>query len=155
MFADTTQVNQYLRFVAASKTVLITLITGATSANGGLNFDGGSMGDQSITVPAGWMVRIDVENHDVIPHSAIVIQSQTPLPPTPSKPAFSRAFTVHLGDGLPPQSGHDTMQFVANPAGQYLIACGVPGHAAGGMYVQFIVSPAASAPSDSGTIGPP
>jgi sulfocyanin len=153
--ADSTRVNKYLSYNSGTKTAYITLIAAATSVNGGLNFNGGSKGDQTITVPAGWTVHINFQNHDIIPHSAIVIRNQSPVPVTPSKPAFPVAFTTHLSDGLPAQTGHDTIQFKASSAGQYLIACGVPGHAVTGMYVNFVVSPTASAPTNTGTIGPP
>lgn len=152
---DTTTVNKYLSYDAVARTVDIKLVAAATGALGGLNFNGGTNGDQTITVPAGWAVDIDFLNEDAIPHSAIVIEDQKPIPASPSKAAFPRAYTAHLADGLSPQTGHDTMHFVANQAGHYLIACGVPGHAVGGMYITFVVSPTASAPTNTGTIGPP
>ena len=47
------------------------------------------------------------------------------------------------------------MHFKADKSGDYFIACGVPGHAASGMYINFVVSPTASRPTNTGTIGPP
>jgi hypothetical protein len=67
--------------------------------------------------------------------------------PAPDKPAIERAYTAHLTDGLPPQNGEDTMNFTApSSPGNYLIACGVPGHAPSGMWIKFVVT-AAQAPS--------
>ncbi|HEX6965219.1 MAG TPA: sulfocyanin-like copper-binding protein, partial [Gemmatimonadaceae bacterium] len=89
--SDSTAINKYVSYDAGTKTVAITLISAATSTNGGLNFNGGSKGDQTITVPVSWTVRIAFRNHDIIPHSALVIRNQTPIPVTPSKPAFPHA----------------------------------------------------------------
>jgi sulfocyanin len=152
---DSTTVNKYLSYDSSDSTVYLKLVAAATSALGGLNFNGGSSGDQTITVPVGWTVDIDFLNEDAIPHSAIVIDDQKPIPAAPTKAAFPRAYTAHLFDGLSPQTGHDTMQFKADQAGHYLIACGVPGHAVSGMYINFVVSPTASTPTNAGTIGPP
>lgn len=153
--SDSTVVNKYLSYDVADSTVHLRLVAAATSALGGLNFNGGSSGDQTITVPVGWTIDIDFLNEDAIPHSAIVIGDQKPIPASPTKAAFPRAYTAHLFDGLSPQTGHDTMHFKADRPGHYLIACGVPGHAVSGMYINFVVSPTASAPTNTGTIGPP
>jgi sulfocyanin len=149
----TTKVNAFMSYDSGARTVAITLIAALNSAQGGFNFNGGSSGNQVMTVPAGWTVNIDFHNHDAIPHSAIVVKDQTPIPAAPSDPAFPRAYTNDLVSGLPAQTGHDTMQFTATPAGSYLIACGVPGHAPSGMYIRLVVSPTAKVPSNTGTIG--
>lgn len=150
-----TRINRYLSYDSSARSVALTLIAAANSAQGGFNFNGGSVGNQTITIPLGWSIDIDFQNHDVVPHSAIVMAAQTPLPSVPEKPAFPRAYTSHLIDGLPAQTGHDTMRFTADKAGDYLIACGVPGHALSGMFIRFVVSADATAPSDSGTIASP
>ncbi len=150
--AGMTRVDRYLSYDSSAKSVALLLIAAANSAQGGFNFNGGSAGNQTITVPLGWSIDVDFQNHDVVPHSAVVIADQSPLPAIPENPAFPRAYTSHLIDGLPAQKGHDTMQFTASKAGDYLIACGVPGHALSGMFIRFVVSAGATAPSDSGTI---
>jgi sulfocyanin len=147
-----TKVNKFLSYNAGKKTVSIKLYAAYNSAQGGFNFNGGSSGNQTITVPANWMVTIDVTNVDAIPHSAIIIADQMPIPNAPSTPAIPRAYTNHLTDGLPPQNGHDTMSFRASPAGNYLIACGVPGHAPSGMYIKFVISATATAPTNTGVV---
>ena len=145
--------NSFISYDPDTKTVMIQLISAFNSAQGGFNFNGGFSGNQTITVPTGWTVTIDVQNRDAIPHSAIVIKDQQPMAAAPEDPAFARAYTSHLVDGLPAQNGHDTMEFAAATAGNYLIACGVPGHATSGMYIRFIVSSDARIPSNTGTIG--
>jgi len=145
--APDTKVNQFMSYNATTKTVNIQVFAAFNSVQGGFNFNGGSGGSQTITVPTGWHVNIDVVNKDAIPHSAIIIADTRPIPNAPDHPAIERAYTAHLTDGLPAQNGEDTMNFQA-PAtpGNYLIACGVPGHAPSGMWIKFVVA-AAQAPS--------
>ncbi len=142
-----TKVNEFLSYNASTKTANIKLFAAYNNQQGGFNFNGGSNGSQTITVPANWTVNMDVVNKDAIPHSAIVIADTRPIPNAPDHPAIARAYTSHLTDGLAPQTGEDTMNFTATPPGNYLIACGVPGHAPSGMYIKFVVAPSATAPA--------
>ncbi|HEU6450080.1 MAG TPA: sulfocyanin-like copper-binding protein, partial [Gemmatimonadaceae bacterium] len=93
-----TKINRYLAYDSSARSVALTLVAAANSAQGGFNFNGGSVGNQTITVPLGWSIDIDFQNHDVVPHSAVVIADQSPLPAVPEKPAFPRAYTSHLID---------------------------------------------------------
>ena len=140
-------VNEFLSYTAETKTVTLKLFAAFNSVQGGFNFNGGSQGTSTITVPLGWTVNADVVNKDAIPHSAIVLADTKPIPNAPDTPGIQRAYTAHLTDGLQPQNGEDTMNFTASPAGSYPIACGVPGHALSGMYIRFVVSPTATVPS--------
>ena len=149
---DSISVSPFVSYDASTKTVHVRLICALNSALGGFNFNGGSRGDQTITVPLGWRVHFDVRNNDAIPHSAIVIADTKPIPSVPDQPAFPAAYTSNLTAGLAPQTGHDTMDFTADKAGNYLIACGVPGHATSGMYIRFVVSATATAPTNTGTM---
>jgi len=47
---------------------------------------------------------------------------------------------------LPPQA-KDKMRFTAQPAGEYLFFCGVPGHGLAGMWIRLRVSSEAKAPA--------
>ncbi len=147
--APDTKVNQFMSYNAGTKTVNLKVFAAFNSVQGGFNFNGGSAGSQTITVPTGWNVNINVVNKDAIPHSAIIIADTRPIPNAPDKPAIERAYTAHLTNGLPAQNGEDTMNFVApTTPGKYLIACGVPGHAPSGMWINFVVA-VAQAPSYS------
>lgn len=122
-----------LRWDSASKTVTFQLIAGLTGQNGALNYNGFHDSGLTLVVPLGWRIEINFRNHDgVLPHSAEVIRPQTPLPTQPVEPAIPRAFTNKLLEGLPSEA-RDEMGFVAQPVGEYLIYCGVPGHGAAGM----------------------
>lgn len=137
----------WLSFDAAARAVRFELIAGLTGLNGALNFNGFRDGELTLVVPVGWAAQIDFRNHDgMLPHSAEVIAPQTPLPTQPATPAITRAFTTRLATGLPPE-GTDNMRFTAQPAGEYLIFCGVPGHGAAGMWIRLRVSASATTPA--------
>ena len=137
----------WLSFDPATKTARFQLIAGLTGLNGALNFNGFRDGELTLVIPVGWTAEITFKNHDgMLPHSAEVIAPQTPLPAQPVSPAISRAFTLNLQAGLPPE-GMDVMRFAAQPAGEYLIFCGVPGHGAAGMWIRLRVSATAQTPA--------
>jgi hypothetical protein len=146
--AQETRVDStWLSFDPATKTARFQLIAGLTGLNGALNFNGFRDGALTLVIPLGWTTEIAFRNHDgMLPHSAEVISPQTPLPTQPVSPAIPRAFTLNLAAGLPPQ-GTDVMRFAAQPVGEYLIFCGVPGHGAAGMWIRLQVSATAHAPA--------
>jgi len=137
----------WLSFEPAAKTARFQLIAGLTGLNGALNFNGFRDGGLTLVIHVGWKAEIAFRNHDgMLPHSAEVISPQTPLPTQPVSPAIPRAFTLKLAAGLPPQ-GTDVMRFAAQPPGEYLIFCGVPGHGAAGMWIRLRVSATAQVPT--------
>ena len=142
--APTTQSPQidcnWLSVDSASKTATFQLTAGLTGLNSALNFNGFKDGGLTVTVPVNWNVVIQFTNHDgMLPHSAEVIDTVKPMPAGPLDPAFPRAMTVRLTQGL--GSGEkDTIRFTASKAGSYLIFCGVPGHGLAGMWLHLRVS---------------
>jgi sulfocyanin len=140
------KVNEFLSYDPAAKTVALKLFAAHGSVNGGMNFNGASNGGSTITVPVGWSVSWKFTNEDAIPHSAIVLVNKMPFPAQPQEPAIPRAYTNDVTAGLP-TNGTDQTTFKASPAGQYVIACGVPGHAPSGMWIHFDVSADAKVPS--------
>ncbi|HXY32515.1 MAG TPA: sulfocyanin-like copper-binding protein [Gemmatimonadaceae bacterium] len=144
--ASVVKVNDYLSYDADAKKVTLSLVAGDGDPNGGMNFDRGFTGNKTITIPAGWTVTWHFVNHDAIPHSAIVLPDNMPFPAIPQTPAIGGAYSVHLTDGIP-TDGTDEANFTASPAGTYVIACGVPGHAPSGMWIRFVVSATATEPS--------
>lgn len=138
-------VNEFMSYNPGTKKVKLKLFAALGSDNGGMNFNGGSRGKLTITVPEGWAVHVDFQNKDAIPHSAIVLADKMPFPMAPDRPAISRAYTKDLTAGIP-TDGTDTMDFTASPAAKYLIVCGVPGHGPSGMYITFVVSATAKVP---------
>src|SRR5437763_14058122 len=136
----------WLSVDAAAKTVRFQRIAGLTGVNGALNFNGFSDGGLTLVVPGGWHTEIDCRNHDgMLPHSAEIIVPQTPLPTQPVPPAIPRAFTLRLNEGLVSETT-DTLRLTAQPPGDYVLVCDVPGRGAAGMWSHFRVAASAEAP---------
>ena len=147
--AGSVKVNRFMSYNASTKTVSLDVIAALTNQQGGFNFNGGSNGSQTVTIPQGWSVKMHVKNVDAIPHSVIVIADQRPLPNAPDAAAIPRAYSAHVNDGLAPQNGADEVDFRASKAGDFLIYCGVPGHGPSGMFIKLVVSSSATVPAYS------
>src|SRR5690348_14721928 len=130
----------WLQVDSTTRTVTFQLVAGLTGLNGALNYNGFRDGGLTLQVPLGWSVVIHFRNHDgMLPHSAEVIAETHPLPTGPVAPAFPRAFTLRLDQGLISEQSDD-LRFIADKGGKYLIFCGVPGHGAAGMWIRLDVS---------------
>src|SRR5947209_18456619 len=141
----------WLQVDTVTKTVTFQLVAGLTGLNGALNFNGFRDGELTLTVPLGWTVVMEFRNHDgMLQHSAEGIAETHPLPTQPVTPAFPRAVTVRLAEGLPSE-GRDDLRFIADKGGSYLIFCGVPGHGAAGMWIRLEVSGSVRQPSLAAT----
>jgi sulfocyanin len=139
--------SSWLTVDTTAKTATFQLTAGLTQLNGGLNFNGFNDGKLTLTVPTNWTVVLRFVNHDAnLPHSAEVVDTTKPMPAGPVEPsAFPRAMTVRLMQGL--GSGEaDSVRFVANKAGSYMIFCAVPGHGLAGMWIRLKVSPTEKLP---------
>ena len=138
----------WLTVDTTAKTATLQLTAGLTQLNGGLNFNGFNDGKLTLTVPTNWTVVLRFANHDAnLPHSAEVVDTTKPMPAGPvDPPAFPRAMTVRLMQGL--GSGEaDSVRFVANKPGSYMIFCAVPGHGLAGMWIRLKVSPTEKRPT--------
>ena len=134
------RVNEFLTYDRRSRTVSLQLIAGYNGLNGSLNYNGATNGHHGLYVPTGWRIHVAVTNRDSdLQHSAIVVQKVLPPPIEPTEPAFPAAALPQLDEGLH-EDETGTIDFVADRAGQYMIACGVPGHAQAGMWLQLAVS---------------
>jgi len=143
---DPVKVNEFMSYDPAAKTVALKIFSAHGSTNGGMNFNGGASGSQTITIPVGWSVAMTFTNEDAIPHSAIIVPNKMPFPAQPQDPAIARAYTADVTGGLMTGKSDQTT-FKASPAGEYLLACGVPGHAPSGMWIHFNVSADAKVPA--------
>ena len=130
-----------------TKTATFQLVGAQTNLNSGLNFNGFNDGKLTLTVPQNWTVVIQFTNKDPnLPHSVEIIDTIKPMPAGPVDPAFPRAMTAKLTNGLASGEG-ETFQFVANKPGSFLIFCAVPGHGLAGMWIRLIVSPSDKRPT--------
>ncbi len=136
----------WLKADSAAAKVEVTLVAGFSGANGGMNFNGGSAGALTLTVPSKWTVVLHFTNNDqVLPHSVMVIPATMPVPVTVAAPAIAHAVTHRADQGLS-SDAHEDVQFVAERPGSYLLYCAVPGHGAAGMWIHFDVSGTAHHP---------
>lgn len=135
----------YVTSTAASKTATIVVDASQGNVGGGLNFNGVQKAAKSFTIPAGWNVVMRFKNLGPIGHSAVVVKGSTPpVSVTEKSAAFPGATTTMVMQGLG-QNMTDTVKFKASTAGDYLIVCGVPGHALGGQYLGLKVVAGAKA----------
>lgn len=114
----------------------------------GFNFNGSSRGSAIIYIPAGWGVEIMYMNNHTIPHSIALVRNNTAVPQSSdigSDGVVIASQPPSYRTGIPPgQIANLTVASVSE--GIYWIACGVPGHAAGGMWIILVSSRNVSAP---------
>jgi len=131
--AKATRDGPFLAYDAASKTAWLRVDAA------GLTFDGRAGGTGVVVVPLGWRVDVRFRNGDAAPHSARVVVAREPVPLVPGRSAFTGAQTKSPEAGIL-AGDSDQFSFTTDRAGNFLIACGVPGHAAAGMYLKLVVS---------------
>ncbi|WP_051662826.1 sulfocyanin-like copper-binding protein [Alicyclobacillus macrosporangiidus] len=127
----------------------IDLTITAQSGDNPMNFNGYGKGALKITVPVGWKVNVTFVNQQgQVPHSVGFVQWADRESPTGQ---FTPAFDGSVGDESQFKSGVTSAgqkySFTADKAGQYAMVCGVPGHAAAGMWDEFDVDAHATAPT--------
>ena len=134
------RVNEFLSYDAQARAATLLLVAGYNGLNDALNYNGGARGSQGVSVPLGWTVHVTLTNRDSdLQHSAIVVRQVLPPPEEMTTPAFAGAIMPQLEEGV--HEGDTTsFDFVADKAGRYMLACGVPGHAQGGMWMRLTVS---------------
>ena len=130
---STVVLDKWLSYDNATKTATLTLEAGLNKLNNSMNFDGYSQGAMDVTVPVGWTVVVNFSNVDTVNHSAAVV------PPSGTNIVFPGATLPNPTVGLAPGS-QATFSFVAAAAGDYRIACLLPGHEALGMWETFDVA---------------
>jgi hypothetical protein len=138
--AGPVRVNEFFTYDARSRTVSLQLISGYNGLNGSLNYNGAINGSHGLIVPTGWRIHVAVTNRDSdLQHSAIVLPKVLPPPIEPADPAFEGAALPRLDEGLQ-EDETGTMDFVATRPGHFMIACGVPGHAQAGEWLELVVT---------------
>ena len=138
---------EFMRYDAAARRVELTIIGRYDESNNGYNFNGGFNGSHRVTVPPGWRVAVTLVNGDVIPHSFALIRPVRWLPLQIDRPALPDAASREHQVGVRAGAREEGIEFVASQPGAYLIACGIPGHTAGGMYLRLAVSSDATVPT--------
>jgi FtsP/CotA-like multicopper oxidase with cupredoxin domain len=128
----------------SARTVNLTVTAGLTNDNNYWNFNGAIRGALAINVPEGYTVTIDFINEDPNMAHSVGVSSELEnftLPPA-AVPVFEGAITQNPGsmiDGTMPGE-RETIQFVADRAGEYTLVCYIAGHTAIGMWLYFNVT---------------
>jgi sulfocyanin len=126
--------------VTKGKTVNLTLIA---AYKGGFDFNGYSQGKMTITVPVGDKVNVTFSNNAPTPHSAMFVAfSKTPASISSPATSFKGASSPNPMNGTS-KGTTQKFSFTTVKAGKYLLICAVPGHAAAGMWDNFVVSSSA------------
>lgn len=127
---------------ASQKTAYVKLEANYNGTDDGMNFDGYSNGNMTITVSQGWKVIVTFSNDSsMMVHSAMIVsyKDRTNAIFSPTSLAFKGASTPDPDLGT--QNGQtQTFTFTANKSGKYAIVCAIPGHAARGMWDTLIVA---------------
>lgn len=127
----------------ANRSVHMTITAGLTDVKNYWNFNGGSDGDMTITVPEGYAVVLDFVNNDpAMAHSVGIHEMAANWGIVQPDPVFEGAISSNPASmteaTMPGQS--ETLSFTASTAGEYAMVCYIPGHTAAGMWIRFNVS---------------
>lgn len=144
--SDGPEVPAWMSVDHAAKTVTMTVVAGQTAENNNWNFNGMVRGEGTIVVPTGYAIQITFENTDptMIVHSMGVgqVSQTTEAMFTDPSPAFAGAITTNPTDPInaTKNGASETINFVADTAGDYALICYTPAHALTGMWIGFRVS---------------
>ena len=152
--AQTAQPSEGMKlpYDPASKTVYLVLDTRTPN----YDFNGSTRGRLVVYIPAGWNLEIKYYNKDPgnLPHSVGIIKNTTATPKS-ADVTKDGELIVWAPDNAQGKAGfligidvqEDTsLRSPPLPEGVYWIACGVPGHAIGGMWIVLVSSSKVSEP---------
>ena len=124
----------YIYSDPATRAVVLTLIAGYPAGDYQFNYNGYRDGTLVISIPVGWQVTVQCENHGTVPNSCAVVHDRNDLGAV--EPGWSTPDpTRGLGPG---QSA--TFVFSPSSSGSYRIASLVGGSEASGMWADLEVT---------------
>jgi len=139
--SGTSPVGRYVAYDSVRRTAWIMVDAGAS-----MTFNGAVHGVRTVSLPVGWNVELRFRNRDVAPHSVRVVRDTTHIPLELMPAVFAGGESEHADVGSA-SGANETVRFTVDRAGDYLIACAVPGHASAGMFVRLKVRPDLAAPA--------
>jgi hypothetical protein len=139
--------RQFLSSDLAARRVRLRMLAALGSSNNGFNFDGYGRGELIVSVPRGWRVTVEFENHGSRRAScAVVMGAQS------ATLAFPGASVTQPVQGVMP-GGTARFSFTAARIGVFRIVSLVPGQAEARMYAVLVVT-RGGRPSISARPGP-
>jgi sulfocyanin SoxE-like protein len=126
--------QRFLAVNPAAKAVRLTMLAALGSSNNGFNFDGYGRGELIASVPKGWRVTVQFQNHGPRRTSAAVVTGARS-----ATLAFPGASVPDPIQGIAP-GGTSRFSFIAGHTGVYRIASLVPGQAEARMYAVLVVT---------------
>jgi hypothetical protein len=128
--------KHYLNVDAATRTATVILVAAYPATDFQFNYDGYGSGSLVLTVPVGWTVTVQCENHGTVPNSCSVVADGRA-----TSPVRSEWSTPDPQRGLDPgQSAAFT--YAPTQTGSYRIASLVGGNEASGMWLDLEVTSA-------------
>ena len=123
--------SHYIKVDDSSHSAIVSLVAAYPATDFQFNYDGYGSGSLILTVPVGWQVTVQCENHGTVPNSCSVVKDEGSTQPV--DPSWS---TPDPTNGLAPG---DSASFVFTPAttGSFRIASLVDGHEASGMWLDL------------------
>jgi hypothetical protein len=125
--------TRFLQVDDAARSAVLTLVAAYPVTDYQFNYNGYAHGALVITVPVGWTVTVQCQNHGTVPNSCAVVDgagSTRPLQPSWATPDPIR--------GLQPGESA-SFTFTPEASGIYRIASLVPGAEASGMWATLQV----------------
>ena len=148
--SDELQMPDWYQYDEAANTVTLDIVAGETPDINYWNFNGYGNGDVTVVVPVGAEVTVNFSNEDPnLAHSiGVAAFSSNPPAALDETPVFEGAISSNPTDmTASTMTGEsESFTFTADQAGEYSLACYIPGHAVSGMWIGFTVS-------DSGEAG--
>jgi alcohol dehydrogenase (cytochrome c) len=137
---------QFISLGNQPNTVNINAFASFNGTNNGANFDGYANGNATFSVPQGWTVNVTFKNlSSQNPHSILIASADQKDSNRVGQPVFDGASTPDAEAGI--TSGTQVFSFTASEQGQYILADGVPGQTASGMWLSFNVTGPDTQPS--------
>jgi hypothetical protein len=124
---------RYIQIDRSAHTAIVTLIAGYPATDIQFNYNGYGSGALVLTVPLGWQVTVQCENHGTVPNSCAVVRDETSTEPV--QPSWS---TPNPQQGLDPGASASFV-FAPTETGAFRIASLVDGHEASGMWLDLEV----------------
>lgn len=145
------QTPDWYRVDNSARTVTLDITAGLTNKGNYWNYNGYTNGEATVVVPVGYTVTINYKNSDPnMAHSIGVDARTSGFPaafPADYQPVFEGAISANPLDmaNATLTGEEEVITFVASEAGNYSLACYIPGHAVVGMWIGFEVSAAGDA----------